>query len=223
MSTDQNQSQSPFHLKNTNYDPTNFFVFLAAVLVSVIVLVGSVSLLANNLDRYLYYSWVPVVALVLAVYFLGWAYTEYNARYDYLKISRGGVEYHSSPKFMLFGWLPQKGYIPFGDIKVARVIQVQTGLDMLEQKQKQARFDVNAFVQKQLLLELELVGGKVLRIGERLPSQGILQCAVLVEGGAMLGQGFRKIAEKFPNLYSTASSVVKSLSGLFGQRKQSEE
>ncbi len=199
----QEEKTNPFYLKNNNFNANMYSTMLLIVFVLLVTVIV-----------FSYYSFrisslillIPV-PLFLFVYFLGVSYSEYQAKYDFIKTTTSGVEYHHSPK-ITHGWLPHKGFIKYTDIKSIRVVQIKTGLDLLEERMKQAQFQIDSFVKKQLLLEVTLNNDKVIRIGERLPSTGIIQAAVVIESGAKLGNLFTSFSEKFPNLANAAKSVI---------------
>ena len=198
-----NEGLSPFNLKNINYKSDAFLLFslVSFVLLVLLGVAGYYSLTNSNM-----FLVIPV-AFITFIYFAGLAYSEYQARYDFLKTTTSGVEYHHSPKFMHFGWLPTSGLIKYSDIQSINIIQIKTGLDLLEERMKQAQFQVDGFIKKQLLLEIHLKDGKTLRIGERLPSAGLIQAAIFIESGAKLGDLFSSFAEKFPNVANVAKNV----------------
>lgn len=196
------ENTSPFYLKNNNFNPNLYStMFLIAFVSFVLTIVLGYYSLSNTKLLLL----IPA-PLFLFFYFLGVSYTEYQAKQDYIKTTTSGVEYYHSPKFT-HGWLPKKGFVKYSEIKSIRIIQIKTGLDLLEERMKQAQFQADGFIKKQLLLEITLKNNKVLRIGERLSSKGLIQAAVLIESGAKLGDLFSSFAEKFPNVINVAKNL----------------
>ena len=206
MSSTEEKS-GPFSLRNTAYNQNMFLSFFLVSIVIMVLMIITVAYSSTNPNTLML---LPVEFIVL-IYFSGMTYSEYQARYDFLKITTAGIEYQHSPKFMHFGWLPQKGFIKYSEIQSIRIIQIKTGLDLLEERMKQAQFQVDGFIKKQLLLEIELKTGRIMRIGERLPSAGLIQAAVLIESGAKLGDLFASFAEKFPNVANMAKNVFNKL------------
>lgn len=193
---------NPFYLKNTNFNPNTYSTTLLIAFVSLVATIVMV-----------YYSYVHTnllffipFPLIIFVYFSGVSYNEYQAKYDFIKASASGVEFHHSPK-ITHGWLPKKGFIKYTEIKSIRIIQIKTGLDLLEERMKQAQFQADGFMKKQLLLEITLKTDKVYRIGERLSSSGLVQAAVFIESGAKLGDLFSSFSEKFPNVANAAKNL----------------
>lgn len=195
-------SVNPFYLKNNNYNAGMFstMLLIAFVCSVLFVVLTYYSFKIANLTLL-----IPA-PFILMIYFGGVSYTEYQARNDFIKTTATGVEYHHSPK-ITHGFLPDQGIIRYGDIKSIRVVQIKTGLDLLEERMKQAQFQVDGFIKKQLLLEITLKSDKVIRIGERLSPAGIVQAAVFIESGARLGDLFASFSAKFPNITNAAKSL----------------
>ncbi len=196
------EKNNPFYLKNNNFNPNLYSTMLLIAFVSFISTIVLVYYSIQNTNLLLL---IPA-PLLLFVYFSGVSYTEYQAKQDFIKTTTSGIEYHHSPK-ITHGWLPKKGFVKYSDIKSIRIIQIKTGLDLLEERMKQAQFQADGFIKKQLLLEITLKNDKVLRIGERLSSKGLIQAAVFIESGAKLGTLFSSFAEKFPNVTSVAKNI----------------
>ncbi|MHA2362794.1 MAG: hypothetical protein ACXAC7_02470 [Candidatus Hodarchaeales archaeon] len=218
-------SKNPLHIKNKNSNQKTFFLFIVLTILSLLGVVVSIFYLLEDVDQNRYFIGFLIFGLFLTIYSAGVSYTEYRAKEDFLKITRTGIEYHHSPK-IFHGWLPKSGKLNFKKITGVNVLQIVSGLDILEQKvsssQKESEFDLNEFINKPLLLEIKLKNGGYLRIGERLSPREIIQVAVLIESGAKLGQALsqamEKFSEKYPNLTNTISNVMDSLSGLFRKK-----
>ena len=207
MNTRSEDKSGLFHLKNTNYNPNLFMLFSFISFVFLVAIIGVIYISLNTLS---YIALVPIF-LFLMIYFVGISYSEYNARYDFIKTTTSGVEYCHSPKFLHIGWLPKKGVLKYTDIQSINLIQIQSGLDLLEQRMKQTQLQPESFLNKQLLLDIHTKDGKSIKIGERLSSAGLVQLAVFIESGAKLGDLFANFAEKFPN----AANVAKNLYSKF--------
>ena len=202
MSSQEEKTTNPFYLKNNDYNAGMFstMLLIAFVCLVLFIVITYYSFKISTLTLL-----VPV-PLILLIYFGGVSYCEHQAKYDFIKTTAAGVEYHHSPK-ITHGWLPIQGIIRYGDIKSIRVVQIKTGLDLLEERMKQAQFQVDGFIKKQLLLEITLKSDKIVRIGERLSPAGIIQAAVFIESGARLGNLFASFSEKFPNIANAAKSL----------------
>jgi hypothetical protein len=194
---------NPFHLKNSNYDTNNFYLFIS---ITFLLLISFGISIYYSMTNNFYIIYTLITGLVI-IYLGGVSYTEYQSRYDFIKTTSNGVEFHHSPKFMHLGWLPQKGLVKYGEIDSIRIIQIKTGLDLLEERMKQAQFQPEGFIKKQLSLEITKKDGKILRIGERLPSSGLIQAAIFIESGAKLGNLFSSFANKFPNVANVAKNI----------------
>ena len=213
------KNSSPFYLKNTNYDQTKYLLFLGITFINLLLVVVDISFLINQSDEKTIISLVLMllIQLITLIFLTGVTWCEYKAKFDFIKTSRNNIEYHHSPKF-LHGWLPKKGIIKFIDIQSVRVVEIKSGLDLVEEKMKQAQFQFESFIEKNLSLELSLKNGQTIRIGERLSSSGIVQIAMLVESGAQIGNLIQNIAEKYPNVYNAAKSAMQSISKLFNKK-----
>ena len=196
------EKPNPFYLKNTKYNPNVYSTMFLIAFVSFVVLI----VLSYYTMKYSQLFLLIPIPLITFIYFSGVSYSEYQAKFDYIKTTTSGVEYHHSPKIS-HGWLPKSGLIRYSDIKSIRIIQIKTGLDLLEERMKQAQFQADGFIKKPLLLEITLKNEKVIRIGERLSSSGLIQAAVFIESGAKLGDLFKSFSEKFPNVANAAKNL----------------
>ena len=195
------EKNSPFYLKNSNFNPNIYSSLLVIAFVALITTIVFAYYSLHN-SRLLLILPLPLLLFVL---FSIVSFTEYKAKYDFIRTTTFGVEYHHSPK-LTHGFLPSSEFIKYTEIKTIRIIQIKTGLDLLEERMKQAQFQADGFIKKQLLLEITLKNEKVIRIGERLPSSGLIQAAVFIESGAKLGDLYSSFAEKFPNLANAAKN-----------------
>ena len=200
-----------FNLKNTNYNPQLFYVYS---LTTFLIFLGNVLIIYYSLKNFVAIALLPIF-LVILIYLVGVSYSEYKAKFDFIKTTTSGVEFHHSPKVMHMGWLPKKGVIRFNEIQTVNVIQIKSGFNLLEERMNQAKLQadgyVNSVMKRQLLLEITKKDGKIVRIGERLPSSGLIQVAILIESGAKLGNLFSSFAEKFPNATNMAKNFYSKI------------
>jgi hypothetical protein len=207
-STDtKTKGSSLFHLINENYSPSLFYFYLIAFILNFLSLITISLYSISNPDNTgtLIFSSLPL--LVTAVFFGILSYNEYRGRFDFIKITPSSVKFQHSPKFFYTGWLSKKKEIKFSNIESIRVIQIKTGLDILDEKIKQSQLNPEALINKRLLIEINLKTGQSFRIGERLSPAGIIQVAILIETRAQLGNLYTKFKEKYPIIGETISKL----------------
>lgn len=204
-----------FNLKNSNYNPQLFYLFSVITFIFLVVIVTTIYFSMKN---FVVIAILPLFFFLL-VFIVGVAYSEYQARFDFIKTTTSGVEFHHSPKMLHMGWLPTKGIIKFSEIQAVNVLQIKSGFNLLEERMKQAQMQaegyIDSIVKKQLILEINTKDGRTFRIGERLPSTGLIQVAIFIESGAKLGDLYSKFAEKFPN----ATNMAKNLYSKFFKKQ----
>ena len=208
-------NSSLLYLKNEN--PVNqFLLYLAVFLLDMGGLIYLVYYFTTNPAKLGTFFLVPVILGFSLIFFGLLAFNEYRGRSDFIHLTKSTLKYQHSPKFFYTGIISRRGAIVYSDIACIRVIQIRTGLDVVDEKIKKAQFNPEAFFQnKKLVLEVVLNDGATAKMGERLPPGGLVQLAVLIEGRAKLGSIYAKFQENFPNLATGFSEALGRIKNIF--------
>lgn len=211
----QNQSGS-FHLKNLNYNPQIFYIFTVSSIISFAVSLILIIKMSESQESFSKYNFILPVLVIMGLIFATSSLTEYKGKSDYIKITKDILFFQHSPNYLGF---TKSGKMKFSEIDSIRVVQIKSGLDLLDERIKQAQFKpegyLNSNLYKKLLLEIQKKDGTIIRIGERLPSSGIIQAAVLIEGRAKLEDIYTKFQEKFPLLARFAKEAIGNITKIF--------